>query len=114
MSSDIAGLRANRHTNADFVTSLHHGVVEHTIEADTRQQQCDNCEKQRQHCQKPLADRLRLVDLQLGTDVAHAKLGPRPWHFLTQGLREREWVGAVGAYHCCPVKSRTESIGSDQ
>src|SRR2546421_4868566 len=99
MTRDIASLRANRPSNADSMTALQHGVVEHTIEADPRQQQGDNCEKQRQHCQKPLADALRLVDLQLSTDVAHAKLGPRPWHFLTQGLREREWVGAVGAYN---------------
>jgi len=37
MSRDVAGLRANRHTNADFVTALQHGVVEHAIEADARQ-----------------------------------------------------------------------------
>jgi hypothetical protein len=37
MSRDIAGLRANRHTNADFVTALQQGVVEHAIEADARQ-----------------------------------------------------------------------------
>src|SRR6266403_3582753 len=99
MSRDIAGLRANRHTNADFVTALKHRVVEHAIEADTRQQQCNNCEKKRQHCQKTLADGLRLVDLLLGTDIAHTEPGPRPWHFLTQSLRERERVGAVGAYN---------------
>src|SRR2546425_3569326 len=67
--------------------------------SDPRQQQRDNSEKQRQHCQKPLADGLRLVDLQLGTDVAHAELGPRPRYFLTQSLGERERVGAVGAYN---------------
>src|ERR1700676_3281438 len=99
MSRDIASLRANRHTNADFVTALHHGIVEHAIKADTRQQQRGNCEKQRQHCQKPLAEGLGLVDLHLRTDVAHAELGPPPWHFLTQSLGDREWVGAVGSYN---------------
>src|ERR1700693_5109114 len=83
LSRDIAGLRSNRHTNADFVTALQHGVVEHTIEADTRQRQGDNCEKKPQQRQQPLAYGLRFVDLQLCTDVAHAELGPRPWHFAT-------------------------------
>ncbi len=35
---NIAGWRAKRHANADFVPPLEHGVVEHAVEADTRKQ----------------------------------------------------------------------------
>ena len=56
---DVAGLRADRHANADFAPPLQHGVVEHAVQADAREQQRDRREEQRQHRQQPLADGLR-------------------------------------------------------
>ena len=94
-----AGLRADRHPNADFAAALQYRVVEHTIQADTREQQRNHGEEQRQHRQQPLADSLRVRHFLLGSDVADAKFRPRARHFPAQDRSHRQRVGARGAHH---------------
>ena len=43
---DAAGLCADRHADADFAAPLEDGIVEHTVEADSGEQQCDYREEQ--------------------------------------------------------------------
>jgi hypothetical protein len=74
---DASGRRADGHANADLAPPLQHGIVQHAIQADGREQQRDRREEQRQHGQQPLAHGLRPHQIRLRADVVDAELGPR-------------------------------------
>ena len=52
-------LRANRQTNAYLAPALQNFVVQHAIQTDASEQECNGRKKYRQRRQEPFADRQR-------------------------------------------------------
>ena len=94
---DVAGLRADRHADADFAAALQHRVIEHAVEPDGGEQQRDAGEEEGQHGEQALADGVRFDDLRLRADVADAEFGTGARDFLPKDRGQRERVGARGA-----------------
>ena len=88
--------RANGHADTNLAAALQDGVVEHRIESDAGEQQCDGREESREHGDEALADRLVPEQIELRGDVRDTQAVMALRDELAKGVSEDNRVLGLG------------------